>query len=184
MQHNFPACYQFECTAVYSPRKLSFQPGFLAKLWFYQFSLECSHLPCLYFPMICVFQESGADNYDGCCRIAYAHADCGWSDQCAMCCLGSMFTSRPNKLRHILKFVFWYTIYLSQLVWLRGQYIFFHFCEFQTLNLKFPPYYSPCVQKLESKNHFPMGKKIIWKIMFSFQLNKLGQIYVKWYIRT
>ena len=23
-----------------------------------------------------------------------------------MCCLGSMFTSQPNKLRHILKFVF------------------------------------------------------------------------------
>ena len=25
-------------------------------------------------------------------------------------CVGSMFTSQPNKLRHILKFVFWYTI--------------------------------------------------------------------------
>ena len=29
---------------------------------------------------------------------------------CAMCCLASMFTSQPNKLRHVLKFVFWYTI--------------------------------------------------------------------------
>ena len=32
---------------------------------------------------------------------------------------------------------------MSQLVRLRGQYIFFHFCEFHTLNLQFPPYYSP-----------------------------------------
>ena len=29
---------------------------------------------------------------------------------CTMCCLVSMFSSQPNKLRHILKFVFWYTI--------------------------------------------------------------------------
>ena len=30
--------------------------------------------------------------------------------QCTMCCLGSMFSFQPNKLRHILKFMFWYTI--------------------------------------------------------------------------
>ena len=30
--------------------------------------------------------------------------------QCTMCCLGSMFSFQPNKLRHILKFMSWYTI--------------------------------------------------------------------------
>ena len=30
--------------------------------------------------------------------------------QCTMCCLGSMFSFQPNKLRHILKFVSWYII--------------------------------------------------------------------------
>ena len=29
---------------------------------------------------------------------------------CTMCCLGSMFSFQPNKLRHILKFMSWYTI--------------------------------------------------------------------------
>ena len=36
-----------------------------------------------------------------------------------------------------------FNIYLSQLVRLRGQYIFLHFCDFQTLNPWFPPKYSP-----------------------------------------
>ena len=30
--------------------------------------------------------------------------------QCTMCCLGSMFSFQPSKLRHILKFKSWYTI--------------------------------------------------------------------------
>ena len=29
---------------------------------------------------------------------------------CTMCCLGSMFSFQPNKLRHILKFMTWYII--------------------------------------------------------------------------
>ena len=29
---------------------------------------------------------------------------------CTMCCLGSMFSFQPNKLRHILKFMSWYII--------------------------------------------------------------------------
>ena len=30
--------------------------------------------------------------------------------QCTMCYLGSTFSFQPNKLRHLLKFMFWYTI--------------------------------------------------------------------------
>ena len=30
--------------------------------------------------------------------------------QCTMCCLGSLSSSQPNKLRHILKFLSWYPI--------------------------------------------------------------------------
>ena len=51
--------------------------------------------------------------------------------------LGSIFTSQLNKLRPTVKFVFLYifNIYLSsklKLVWLRDEYIFLNFCEFQT----------------------------------------------------
>ena len=35
---------------------------------------------------------------------------CLTNAHCTVCTLGSMFTSQPNKLRHILKIVFWYTI--------------------------------------------------------------------------
>ena len=60
---------------------------------------------------------------------------------CTVCTLYSIFTSQPNKLRPTVKFYFdiSFNIYLSQLVQLRGEYIFFNFCECQTLNLRDSP---------------------------------------------
>ena len=65
--------------------------------------------------------------------------------QCTMCCLYSMFFFQPNKLRHILKFMSWCTIYhiLSQLVRLEGKHDFRWKRDFQTLNLSFLGYFDP-----------------------------------------
>ena len=35
-----------------------------------------------------------------------------WGDQCTMCCMGSMFSFQPNKLRHILKFMSYHWTYI------------------------------------------------------------------------
>ena len=64
--------------------------------------------------------------------------------QCTMCCLGSMISSQPNKLRPVLKFVFWYPIqhiFVLACPIARKRYNFL--CELQTLNRWFSQKYTP-----------------------------------------
>ena len=64
---------------------------------------------------------------------------------CTMCCLGSMFYLATKQAETYLKIcvLIYHLTYICPSLFDYEVNIFFHFCEFHTLNLQFPPYYSP-----------------------------------------
>ena len=103
---------------------------------------------------------------------------------CTMCCLCSMFSFQPNKLRRIYVLIYHSTYtYLSQLVRLEGKLCFQGNRDFQTLNLGFPFILTDfdcskkqCFQcrKMKSETSFQVfflkkHRKIASKILFSHE---------------
>ena len=66
--------------------------------------------------------------------------------QCTMCCLYSLSSFQPKKLRHLCLDIP-FSIYLSQLVLLEGKHDFRGNCDLQNLNLWFLGYLSRLFQK-------------------------------------